>query len=356
MSDHCSAQPPLTATTMAGSRTAGDVGYSKDPTSPLLSTVLPLVYACGSNSTVRTIGLKISNRVAPMMSKWHRSKAKISFLLRNAHPKMRPVHESSCRLPFETIEMIISYLARDAGTLKACSLTCRSWYTVVVPHIHHTIVLKEKTPGVSHGQLDSLSGLHERGRMPLVREIVIDQRSTDGWFAPRAFSPKDLRYFSAFANVQVLKIRGMNISRFTPNIKRYFEHFSPTLRSITLSYPICSPRQLVHFLSLFPNLDHIDIRQPFPSSARFSDAELVPFPRSKFQGQLKLCGFHLSETWVHLNAACGGLRFRSMDLRDVADCTPVLLEACAGTLESLRFYVTDDPGESLTGLSMNPLN
>jgi len=36
-----------------------------------------------------------------------------------------------------------------------------------------------------------------------------------------------------------------------------------------------------------------------------------------------------------------------MVLRKVGACAPILLEACAETLETLRFYVADDPGRSL---------
>ena len=53
----------------------------------------------------------------------------------------------------------------------------------------------------------------------------------------------------------------------------------------------------------------------------------------------------LVETWTSLIASCGGLRFRYMDLWIVGGCAPVLLEACAKTLETLRFHVADLVGE-----------
>ena len=42
----------------------------------------------------------------------------------------------------------------------------------------------------------------------------------------------------------------------------------------------------------------------------------------------------------------GGIRFRHMDLFYV-DGMSLLLEACAETLETLRFYLTDDRGKQL---------
>ena len=41
----------------------------------------------------------------------------------------------------------------------------------------------------------------------------------------------------------------------------------------------------------------------------------------------------------------GGLRFRYMDIFRVT-CVPLLLDACAETLETLRLYPTDPYGEN----------
>ena len=55
--------------------------------------------------------------------------------------------------------------------------------------------------------------------------------------------------------------------------------------------------------------------------------------------------FHEVETWKDLMASHGGLRFHDMDLRNIADCAPVLLEACSETLETLRFFPVDAIGK-----------
>ena len=46
------------------------------------------------------------------------------------------------RLPPEGLitEMIVAHFIYHKSSLLACSLTCRSWYIVVLPHIHHTLV------------------------------------------------------------------------------------------------------------------------------------------------------------------------------------------------------------------------
>ena len=240
--------------------------------------------------------------------------------------------------------MIIAHLTGDLDGLKACSLTSRSWYIAAVPHIHRTLTIEEGRLDKRRDKLKPLSKLHELGLTPLTKQITVHQLLNSQWFTPQAFSRRDLRYFSAFTNVRILKIEHMNISGFIPGIERYFEHFSPTLRSIVLCNPCFTPRQLSYFLSLFSNLDDISIkgsstRQPDTTTP---DAKLVPFSAPELRGQLTLRNYRWVETWTHLITSCGGLRFRCMDLYKVGSCAPILFKACAETLETLRFYTSDD--------------
>jgi hypothetical protein len=274
-----------------------------------------------------------------MRTTWRQGKANINRLLGNAPPDTRPAHESGCRLPYDIVEMIIAHIARDLRALKAFSLTCRSWYIVTVPRLHHTLTL------TSHDDLMSLYKLHRLGLTPFVKKIHVvqwDDKWHDKWFAPQAFSRHDLRYFAAFANVQILSLRSLDISRCTPGIERYFGHFSPTLRSITLFKPLCTPRQLSHFLSLFSNLDDVKICGPPPPPSKIiPGAELIPFSTPRLRGRLVVYDFDSVETWMRLITVGGGLRFHYMQLWKVGECAPVLFEACAETLETLRFYTRD---------------
>ena len=239
--------------------------------------------------------------------------------------------------------MIIIYLIHDLRALKACSLTCRSWYTPVLPHLHHTLTLVGNTRKIGRRELEPLSKLHELGLIPLVKEIRVNQKAgLLYWCEPQTFNPVDLGYFTTFMNVQALRLQNLDIHRFIPGIERYFEHLSPTLRSISLSCPRCTPRQLSHFLSLFSNLDDIEIQgcnAYIPTTTK--PENLVPFSAPKLQGQLVVYNFSWVETWGHLIALSGGLRFRYMELGWSLGCTPVLFEACAKTLETLRFCATD---------------
>jgi len=295
------------------------------------------------------------NLLVRMASVWRRGKTKVNRLLgikppetSTGHEPTGPTHSSPPQtpppptptpppppppaptLPHEVVEMIIAHLPRHrSATLKACSLTCRSWYIAAAPHLHRTFTF---TGG-------GLAKLHELGLMPLVKNIRVRQGigSTSSWFLPQAFGHLDLHYFSAFTNVHTLGLENVEIRLFIPSIKRYFGHFSPTLRSIALYNPCCTPRQLSYFLSLFPNLDDINIDQTPRKLTDPTDATLVPFSAPKLQGRLILRDFRWARTWSYLITASDGLRFRHMDLHEVGSCAPVLLEACTETLETLRF-------------------
>jgi len=307
---------------------------------------LPTTAHKGSDPhTVRTVGINLSTR---MVIIWRRGKTNVNRLLGNAHPETCTAHESTCRLPCEIVEMITAYLTRDLDALKTCSLTCRSWYSVVAPHLHHTLILRGKCASKTHSKLKPLSKLHELGLIPLVKEIRVFHayQIYDGrpWFAPQAFSRRDLRYWSAFTNVQILKLDQPEIHRFIPSVERYFKHFSPTLRSITLYHPRSTLRQLSHFLSFFPNLDNVKILgidTTYPPNATIPDAELVPFSAPTLRGQLILYHISCVKVWTHLVTSYDGLRFHYMNLRNVAGWAPVLLEACAETLETLRLCPLD---------------
>jgi hypothetical protein len=272
---------------------------------------------------------------------WRRTKANINRLLGNASQEACTAHGPASRLPYEVVEMIIAHIAHDLETLKAYSLTCCSWYIAAVPHLHHTLTLKDDMPNTARNKLKPLSQLHRLGLMPLIREIRVEQKQI--WFMPQAFSRRDLRYFSAFENVHTLRLKYLDISLFIPGIERYFGHFSPTLRSVVFFGPLCTPRQLSHFLSLFSNLDDIKIRQ-FSTHAlnvTIPDAELVPFSAPRLQGRLVVYNFDLVEVWTRLITVGGGLRFKYMELGKFGGCAPILFEACADTLETLRFYGMD---------------
>ena len=281
-----------------------------------------------------------------MVTVWSLSKSKIYRLLIKAPKSIRQSH-----LPYEIVEMILAYLAYDLYTLKECSLTCRSWHTIAAPLLHHIRTLARSKFRNKFIQSELLSGLHKPEQAHLVKKLRIKGGLFKSWFASDAFGHLDLDYFDTFANVHTLKLEYMDISSFIPGVKRYFIHFSPTLRSIVLHNPRCTPRQLSYFLSLFTNLDDIEIQRVRACTPEIiiPDRRLAPFSAPKLRGRLILCDFSWVETWTHLIILCGGLRFHYIRLPWNETYTPILLDECAKTLVTVRFDTSD--GEFCRGLS-----
>ena len=330
--------------------TSRDAGRTQNPMPSISGTVPPPVHTNDSDPcAIRTAGLNISTRMAAV---WDRSKAKISRLLGKAPAEVWTTDESTCRLPYEIVEMITAHITHDLRDLKACSLTCRSWYSAAAPLLHHTLTL---TRGISRDnliQLEPLSELHELGLLHFVKILGVKGGLRKSWLTSHASSRLHLHCFSTLSNVHTLKLECVDIYSFIPGVEEYFKHFSPTLRSIALFGPRCTPRQLSHFLSLFPNLDNIEIQGThiyIPDT--IPDTELVPFSTPRLQGRLVLHSFSWIETWEHLISLCGGLRFHYIRLPWNGRYTSILLEACAETLETVRFDTMD--GESCRGSSTN---
>ena len=235
--------------------------------------------------------------------------------------------------------MIIVHLINDIPTLKACSLTCYSWYIITLPYIHHTFVLR----GTRTESLRALSNRHARGLIPLTKEIrILPHAHTfkPGWFLPQFFSHRDSCHFFAFTDIQSLTVRQLDIAPFLQGLQQYFGHLSRTLRSLTLTGPRCTSMQLSYFISLFPNLDDISISFFFQ---RPPGGVLAPFSTPRLHGKLELRSVGAVEVWEHL-ATWGGLRFHSIFVCGVTMCVPVLLAACTDTLDTLQIELASNPG------------
>ena len=155
---------------------------------------------------------------------------------------------------------------------------------------------------------------------------------------PDIFGSRTIRYFRALVNLQDLTIAGLDLSKFPVEAAKYFGHFSPTLRSVGLSRPRGTRRQLLDFFRLFPKLDDIKILSYHtrPEAHEELDPQLTPITGG-LRGRLSLTWF--SEVWLlkDMIVAFGGMRFTSMNLRE-ARGIQLLLETCADTLETVHVY------------------
>jgi len=125
--------------------------------------------------------------------------------------------------------MIIAHVLLDTPTLKACSVTCRSFYLATLPHLWHTLICHGRNLDPAREGFIPIQKLGEMQLLPLVKRLQIVQHDNDPWFPPTIPDAQTLVYFSAFTNVQELGFVEVDLSKLTPRAQQYFGHFAPTL-------------------------------------------------------------------------------------------------------------------------------
>ena len=281
---------------------------------------------------------------------WYRTKAKIVWLFCGNLPEVSIARPSPiARLPQELMEMVISCFVYDKQSLLACSMTCYSWYMIAVSYLHYSLTIDDE---------HSLCGFTTRyswprpleesfnlGLLPHVKRFRIRLGKCNYeriGFASNRLGGRTLRYFSALTNLQELGIDYLRIPSFLPNIQRYFEHFSPTLLFLALRNPSGSCRQVLYFISLFPNLQDLKLCYYSPEEQQSSAADpiLIPLSVPPLRGRLILTCLATENLVKDMIILFKGLRFRHMDLFMVK-YAQLLLDASVETLETLRVYPTD---------------
>ena len=165
-------------------------------------------------------------------------------------------------LPMEVIEMIVAYLIYEKPSLIACSLTCRSWYIAVVPHLHHTFIapIGHLFQRQEYMWPRPLLCKHKLGLLPLVKAFCIGTDGIDSVkLSPELFNRRILRQICLLTNVQQLGINYLDIPSFIPRIRQYFGHFLPTVRTLSLREPRGSRRQVIFFIGLFQHLENLKL-------------------------------------------------------------------------------------------------
>ena len=250
--------------------------------------------------------------------------------------------------------MVVTHLIYDRRSLLSCSLTCYSWYTVSVPHLHHTLVAQTFSRG-DDTRLRWPKPLREAsklGVLPLVKKFGVHVVSFDAMFSRKRFNWRTLRQFSALTNVRTLSIDYLDIPSFIPRIRRYFGHFAPTVRSLALMKPEGTSRQIIFFIGLFQHLEDLKLLYDVIHPQEGEPAEgptLVPSFIPPLRGRLTITCFRKLGLLEDMIDLFGGIRFRCVDIFNVKG-TRLLLGACAETLETLRLCPTDPHGK---GFSLN---
>ena len=257
------------------------------------------------------------------------------------------------RLPLEIVEMIVAHLIYDTHSLLACSLTCYSWYIAVVPHLHDTLI-SPTSSSMNPGKFlwpKQLRCMYKLGLLPLVKKLYIRKRAAyhPDRFSPKCFNSSTLRHLLALTGIQELGIDYLDIPSFMPGIQKYFGHFLPTLRSLSLRVPKGYDWQIIYFIGMFEHLQDLKLLHDFPTD--FQEGEPMDIMAPPFapplRGRLTLTNFTRVGILEDMIYRFGGIRFRHMDLSNV-DGTRLLLGACAETLETLRLYPSDPRGKELS--------
>jgi hypothetical protein len=259
-------------------------------------------------------------------------------------PETSTAHRSPAnQLPLEIVEIIVAYLRYDTRSLRACTMTCYSWYIAAVPHLHHTLTISSiRWGGRKSRWPNPIRYMYMLGLLPLVEEFRVHGGCDR--FSKGHLNYCILRQFSALANVQELDIERLDISSFMPRIQRYFSHFSPTVRSLVLRKPSGSSRQIIYFIGLFQHLQDLEIYDSLSYLESAGDPTPAPVFVPPLRGWLKLVSFSRTGFLEDMIDLFGGIRFRYMYLYEVYEVR-LLLDACANTLESVVLDPTDPLGE-----------
>ena len=250
---------------------------------------------------------------------------------------------STTRLPFEIVEIIIAHLIYDTPSLLACSLTCSTWYIVVVLHLHRTLTVR--TTQWSNKRFMwpyPLRHMHRLGLLPLVQNLQVRQGYLQGnrWFTPKRLDCRTLCHFFALTNVQELEIDHLCIHRFMPRIRRHFKNFLPTLRSLNLREPQGSRPEILYFIGLFQHLEDLKLRYwPHKHLLPMDGPTFTPLFAPPLRGGLTMTSVSGVDLLKEMIRLFGGIRFRYMDLFNVGGVW-LWIDACAETLETLRLYPT----------------
>jgi len=100
--------------------------------------------------------------------------------------------------------MIIAHLTYNTRSLRACALTCYSWYIAAVPHLHYCLFIGNSWD-INFCWPNHLQQKHALGLLPLVKIFWIRDVGGTPAFTPKWFDGHILHQFSALNHVQRLR-------------------------------------------------------------------------------------------------------------------------------------------------------
>lgn len=179
--------------------------------------------------------------------------------------------------------------------------------------------------------------------------IIFYYPDRDMWgFCSDMLSPCSAPKFSAFTNLPKLGIDDLIFFKSVQSLRRCFDHFSPTLRSLSLRNPSGSNRLAIYFIGLFQHLEDLTlIFDPEKECCDFErlTGDLTPaplfFPPLRGRFVMMYSKSSLPKDMIRL---LEGIQFRSVEVF-CACGVGLLSDACTETLKTLRLYGTNPLGE-----------
>lgn len=231
------------------------------------------------------------------------------------------------KVPQELVDEILDYLARDAATLRSCSLVAKSWIYPSRRHLFNTLFL-------AAGEINRWNETFpnpEDSPAGHVRDLSFCFLHPD---APISFADR-MPYFS---NVQQLTLIGRVATE--PSFISALGQLPPTTRSVDITFSKVLATHIVSVIQQLPNLDNLSLM-----SAEWSGA--IPpgtgkTMRSRLTGKLRLrrklahCDLLNMLTEVQ-----PGPQFTEVEIRDASmNCFPAalkLVRTCQDTITKLHF-------------------
>ena len=253
-------------------------------------------------------------------------------------------------LPLELLELIAGHLHNDKAALKAFSLVSRA----LLPPSQAQLF---KRIDIRHAQIhhDGSPGNTEEMQKPASSgsggvQVLSYTRSLSLLMGQPLVYPQHLDdifdYLIAFK-----KVRELRVSLFATHYvrhpltspARYFAHFQPTLRSLSLQTWLKNPWDLITFITFFPLLEHLAIGNlnPFEHPPTLPESEPErpePAALSPFRGSLRLFQFRQPNGFI-LELLKYQVQYHTLSFCDVTAWEGIrdLIVACAPTLRVLDF-------------------
>ena len=231
-------------------------------------------------------------------------------------------------LPQELVDHITNMLYDDLPSLQACSLTCKAMFASTRHLIHQTLCLTPRNNGGiltgqekssfrrphSHGaEIRFLSYMSEHNFLQYTRQVHIRGFPV---FNPDILLPHLCR-LKSLDRVHTLTIEHYYTPSWQHLPRICFDHFHPTLTSLTLTRPFGHYRALLRFALQFPRLENLGFE--WLKHDKWTPRDLIAPPTvdqfPPLHGHLRLA-FERNAIWPRelIRGIQHGIGFRSLEL------------------------------------------